>query len=246
MATKAAPTSIYTLLAEAQAEMGQPVKDQTATVRMKTGGTYSYKYSSLASIEGIVKPPLNKRGVFVGQRTVCHDQLGACIQTYVCWGSTEDGDIEVILDHEPYFPDRDPKENGSRTTYAKRYGMCKAFCLEGMEDGDIQGIDPQGNPMQPYYPRQEGTKANPTPYQGNGGTNVQKRQEDPRKQLYAQIAGLKMKAMELGASEADVDAWYKSKFGDAAINRLEDSQIQELIGFLNTLIETCKQNGGNQ
>lgn len=246
MATKAEPTSIYTLLAEAQAEMGQPVKDQTASIKTKGGYTYTYKYSSLASIEAIVKPALNKRGIFVGQRTVCHDQLGACIQTYVAWGSTEDGDIEVILDHEPYQPDRDPKENGSRTTYAKRHGMCKAFCLEGMEDGDVQGIDPQGNPAQPYYMPQQATRANPTPYQANGGTNAQKRPEDPRKQLYAQVARLKMNAMELGASEADIDSWYKGKFGDAAINRLSDEQLQDLMGFLNTLIETCKQNGGNQ
>lgn len=98
---------------------------------------------------------------------------------------------------------------------------------------------------------QESTKDNATPRQGNGGTNTQgrgkapqKRPEDPRKQTYARIAGLKMKAMELGADEADIDDWFRNNFGDVALNRLADDQLRKLEGFLNTLIETCKQNGG--
>lgn len=245
-----AKESIYALLAEAQGEMGQPVKDQTATIKTKGGYTYTYKYSSLASIEAIVKPPLNSLGVFVGQRTVVHDLLGVCIQTYVACGETE-----LVLDHEPYQLDRDPKENGSRTTYAKRYGMCKAFCLEGMEDGDIQGIDPQGNPMQPQYPQQEATKADSTAQSAQGGRSTrqrgkspQNRPADPRKETYAHVAKLKMQAMELGAPESDIDAWYKTQFGDVAVNRLTDEQLQELVRFLGVLIDTCKQqayeNGG--
>lgn len=212
-----AGTSIYTLLAQAQGEMGQPIKDQTASIKTKSGYTYTYKYSSLASIEAIVKPPLNARGVFVGQRTVVHESLGVCIQTYIAHG-----DSEIVLDYEPYQLDRDPKENGSRTTYAKRYGMCKAFCLEGMEDGDIQGIDPKGNPVslayEPYNQPQQPLPA------------------DNRRESLQLMRTLKQQAIANGVSEQGINEWYAANVGDVTPGHLTDAQLQTVLDYLSQIV----------
>lgn len=102
---------------------------------------------------------------------------------------------------------------------------------------------------------QEATKADSTAQNAQGGRSTrqrgkspQNRPADPRKETYAHVAKLKMQAMELGAPESDIDAWYKTQFGDVAVNRLTDEQLQELVRFLGVLIDTCKQqayeNGG--
>lgn len=95
--------------------------------------------------------------------------------------------------------------------------------------------------------QQEATKADPTGRNGQGGTSTQQRgkspqnrQTDPRKKTFATIANLKMQAMELGAPESDINAWFSSKFGDVGMNRLTDEQLQEVTHFLGVLIETCR------
>lgn len=54
---------IVAALAKAQGEMEIPVKNQTAVIPMKAGGTYSFKYADLAEIQRVAKKPLADSGI---------------------------------------------------------------------------------------------------------------------------------------------------------------------------------------
>lgn len=140
---------IYTLLAEAQSEM--PIPEAVKTGQQ---GNRKYKYVTLAQLLDIVRPPLNRRGIFLTQKTVVSEKGAFFIQTTVgC------GDQTIVLDEEPYEYDRSPQEYGKRETYAKRYSLQKAFGLVGDEDTDGnaqgRGTQYQTNPQyaQPEKPK---------------------------------------------------------------------------------------------
>ena len=54
---------LFTALAKAQGEIKQVEKDRTVTVQMKSGGSYSYSYATLANVIAAVKPALSKNGI---------------------------------------------------------------------------------------------------------------------------------------------------------------------------------------
>ena len=121
---------IYTLLAQAQAEM--PIPEAVKTGQQ---GNRKYKYVTLAQVLDIIRPPLNRRGIFLTQKTVMNER-GMFIQTIV-----GHGDETLVLDEEPYEYQSSPQEYGKRETYAKRYSLFKAFGIVGDEDtdGNVQG-----------------------------------------------------------------------------------------------------------
>lgn len=58
---------LYGAKAEARAEFPDIPKNRTATVRMKDGGSYSYKYADLADVFSAVNPILAANGLDVSQ-----------------------------------------------------------------------------------------------------------------------------------------------------------------------------------
>lgn len=130
--------TLYDLLAEAQSEIESPKKDKRAQL-----GKREYKYADLGSVLNCIKPHLNKRGIFLSQKSVKSEQDNI----YLIETSVSKGTERIILDTEPYQYDSDPREYGKRETYAKRYSLCKAFAIEGDQDtdGDINVDHPQNN-----------------------------------------------------------------------------------------------------
>ena len=118
--------TIYDLLAEAQAEMRNPRKTKQGQV-----GPRKYMYATLDDVLDCVKPALMSRGIFLTQSTRRIDGDVYAIVTTAYKGSES-----AELDVEPYKFDANPQELGKRETYAKRYGLCKAFAITGDDDTD--------------------------------------------------------------------------------------------------------------
>jgi len=134
--------TIAAALASAQAEMGKIVKDKTAKVQTKTGGSYSFDYADLASMLDVVKPALAKHSIALVQAASVSD--GALVvDTRLLHASGEW--IESSLAMKP--DDTSPQKVGSAITYARRYSLA---CLVGVasEDEDDDGNAAQGNTAQ--------------------------------------------------------------------------------------------------
>ena len=61
-------------------------------------------------------------------------------------------------------------------------------------------------------------------------------QESPRKQTFTRIADLKAQAIANGIKEEGVNDWFEAKFGKAGMNRLTNEQLQEVVGYLETIV----------
>lgn len=122
--------SLAEALCAAQKQMQNPKKDKTARVRTKSGGEYTYSYTTLDAVLDVVRPALNEQGVFLSQHSESADG-GMLLHTRVMYG-----DAVQELDVTPYQYDTDPQEFGKRETYARRYSLLKAFGLAGDDDTD--------------------------------------------------------------------------------------------------------------
>lgn len=122
--------SLADALCAAQKQMQNPKKDKTARVRTKSGGEYTYSYTTLDAVLDVVRPALNDQGVFLSQHSESASG-GMLLHTRVMYG-----DAMQELDVTPYQYDKDPQEFGKRETYARRYSLLKAFGLAGDDDTD--------------------------------------------------------------------------------------------------------------
>lgn len=112
-------------LVEAQTDMGNPILDSTASA-----GSYTYKYASLASIMRSVKAGLSKHGLGVTQGIRVED--GRMRLSTKVFG----GDSWILVD-ERFIPENANAQGfGSFETYMRRYALCSAFGLTGVEDDD--------------------------------------------------------------------------------------------------------------
>lgn len=118
-------SNIWTVLAEAQSAMDQPVMDSEG--RTGKNGARAYKYASLASVRKCVFPPCNERGIFITQ----HFDGGDILITEAFMGAKS-----VTLDRRKVMLTGRSQEDGSAETYAKRYALCSVFGLAGIEDDD--------------------------------------------------------------------------------------------------------------
>lgn len=118
-------------LAEAQGEIDPPNKTHTAKVRMKSGGEYSYRYSTLDDMIAALRGPLSKhglsftqvvaqKGMLVGVSTLILHKSGQ----WLCTGTIMlEGGVE-------------PQSQGSALTYARRYSLGAAFGIAAADDDD--------------------------------------------------------------------------------------------------------------
>lgn len=203
-----ADEGIYSLLAKAQAAMVSPKKNGVGQI-----GTRKYAYATLDDVLDAIKPPLNENGLFLTQRTV-NGESCLLIQTIVGHGSET-----LLLDEEPYEYDPNPQEYGKRETYAKRYGLCKAFAIVGDEDtdGDVQ----QAAPKDPRW-KTTGTAKE---------AQTAKAQPDKKKWL-TRCLQLKAQCMAQGVKESGLDSWYKASFGDVQPSDLSIEQVTEWGKYL--------------
>lgn len=127
-------SSIFAALAGARGEFPDIPKNRVATVKMKNGGQYSYKYADLADILSATTPALSAWGLFVTQNT------------------TPEGIVTIVfykdggrIDSEPWpvkpMPTRDlldAQSYQSAAQVARRYCYCTTLGIapEDTIEGD--------------------------------------------------------------------------------------------------------------
>lgn len=191
-------------LCAAQKQMQNPKKDKTAEVRTKTGGKYTYNYTTLDAVLDVVRPALNDNGIFLSQRSESVDG-GMMLHTCVMHGESR-----YELDATPYQYDSDPQEFGKRETYARRYSLLKAFGLAG--DEDMDGDTGAGGTTPPVR-----TEPNP---------------ETRRKRMLKKCASLAAKCIENGMKAGATESYMAAKWGVESMDELTDEQIVEFGSYL--------------
>lgn len=130
--------NLASALAAAQSEMKNPVKDQTASVQTRSGGSYKYGYVGLPTVIDAVRESLTKHGIaFIQLAGFALDSSGA----------TGQASVTTILKHVSgeemsgtiFMPcDATPQAIGSAITYARRYGLQSICGIAAEEDDDAQ------------------------------------------------------------------------------------------------------------
>ena len=93
--------------------------------------------------------------------------------------------------------------------------------------------------------QQEAAQSQSKPRNQQRGANTQQQRQAPatgqqqapdRKQTFAHIAELKMRAMEQGVKEEGINSWFEAKFGKVGMNRLTNIQLTEVVHYLETIV----------
>lgn len=133
-------------LAKAQSEMGRVLRDKTAKVQTKTGGSYSFDYADLASVLDVVKPALTKHGIAVIQG-VSTEAAAVIVETRLVHESGEW--IESALTLKP--DDMAPQKVGSAITYARRYALSSMVGVASEEDDDANAAEGNSRQIEPRH-----------------------------------------------------------------------------------------------
>ena len=120
--------TIRARLMAAMAEMDNPKKSETATVPVKGGGKYSYRYETLEQLLEIVRPTLMAHGLGLTQGVRRIDGTWSLVT------SVFDGEDSLALDERPMRDFPGAQDAGSWETYMRRYALRSAFGLCGEDD----------------------------------------------------------------------------------------------------------------
>ena len=124
-------------LLAAQKEFTTVPKTRTATVQMRSGGKYTYKYSDFSDISAMALPILHKHGILFSQptsRTQDNRLLVRTVLTHVSGAETASTGIAV--------PENlSPQELGTHMTYFRRYDATALLGIVSDEDVDVQKVD---------------------------------------------------------------------------------------------------------
>jgi len=116
-------------LVAALGSMSELRKDKKANVPTKSGGSYSYSYTDIASVLGYVRPILAEHGIAVMQPATCDGQH-VSVSTVFIHRSGETKELPPLS-----MPcGRTPQEVGSAITYARRYSLLSALGLATEDD----------------------------------------------------------------------------------------------------------------
>jgi hypothetical protein len=119
-------------LVQFQAVVPVIAKTQTAKIKMKSGGEYSYKYADLADIWDAIRKPLLDNGLAVTQSLVGGSDGWTGIKTIVWHKSGQT--FSDILDVPT--SEKSAQETGSQFTYFKRYALAAILGISTEEDDD--------------------------------------------------------------------------------------------------------------
>lgn len=129
-------------LAAAQGAFETPKRSREVSVRLSSGGSYSFKYAPLEAIHDAIRPALAQNGLSV-QQYLAYRAGEPFIRTIIWHASGEwrGSDYPVFATKEG------PQGFASGVTYARRYGLCLALSLAPEDDDD--GNAAEGNVAQP-------------------------------------------------------------------------------------------------
>jgi hypothetical protein len=118
------PATIAEALANAQAELTDPVKDSI-------NPHFKSRYADLATILKTVRPVLARHGIAVTQTTNITDNDTVILITALMWRG------ESIIGRYPVAPVKaDPQGYGSAMTYARRYALQAIVGVAADDDDD--------------------------------------------------------------------------------------------------------------
>jgi hypothetical protein len=120
-------------LAKVQANLPTIEKSKTATVTMKAGGTYSYKYADLADAVEKTYPLLAQHGLSFSASPTLNASDRFVLAYALLHESGEERSGEYPL---PDPSSARPQDIGSAITYARRYSFCAVTGLVTEEDDD--------------------------------------------------------------------------------------------------------------
>ena len=127
-----------------QSDLPEVKMDAEVTVQTRTGGSYKFKYATLANIIKTVLPRLNEFGLSFSQT---FDE--SCVVTTLHHESGEHITSKVPCD----FSNGTMQEIGSRISYLKRYGLSAMLGIVGEEDDDANIAD--GNEYKKSQPKKQ-------------------------------------------------------------------------------------------
>ena len=130
-------------LVSAMSQMTNPTKDRMAQVPTKSGGKYTYMYTQLPDVLGVIRPPLLENGILLLQGV---RKNGDSSYDLVC--QVTDGETTMVLDTRRFAPTGDPQSQGSYETYMRRYQLLTSFGLSG-DDDDGEDASRQRRGQQP-------------------------------------------------------------------------------------------------
>lgn len=138
---------IATALAAAQGAFPQIPKDRTVTVKMRSGGQYTFAYAPLDTIIEKTRKPLAENGLAVTQSVVTDEKGTDYLRTMLIHTSGE-----WFSNDTPMFTaggENASQGYASGMTYARRYGYSAILCIAADDDDDGNGNeDAQRGPRQ--------------------------------------------------------------------------------------------------
>lgn len=130
---------IATALAAAQGAFPPIPKDRSVTVKMRSGGQYTFSYAPLDTIIEKTRKPLAENGLTILQGVVTDDKGADYLRTMLVHSSGE-----WFSNDTPMFTaggENASQGYASGMTYARRYGYSAILCLAADDDDDGNGND---------------------------------------------------------------------------------------------------------
>jgi len=239
-------------LAKAQAQLINPEKSLTATIRSGRAGEgeRSFRYASLASGLDIVRKTLGQQEIATVQTTAIDQAAGMISLTTILAHASG----EWIASDWPVCPvteTANPQRMGAALTYARRYGLFTLVGIAGEDDLDAPDLDRTGTPppvpsaapaSRPAQATNGGPCAPPRP-RGDGPGPMKRQVEHPAIVDCEQSAALRERLLtEVGeiASSGQAEAWAREALiarerltaPDAA--RVEDEFVERLSQLAST------------
>jgi hypothetical protein len=130
--------ALYAALARAQAKFQPIVKNRDVLIRMKTGGSYKFRYADIEEVNAKTRPALTEEGLALVQPPQCDTATGAAwIETLLV--HKDGGVLRSRLDLKPLGTYSDPKEFGAALSYLRRYAVTAMLGVAADDDLDQNG-----------------------------------------------------------------------------------------------------------
>lgn len=152
---KEARKSFFDALSHFQTKAPALKKGKTATVTMKAGGQFKYKYADLGSITKEINPILNECGLsYRWEFAETNGKIKCTCLVSHRDGHTETSSMEAGLDTSGYK--NDIQQKGSTQTYLQRYTLIGALGLSTADDdSDAKGLPISAKPAEPQPTEEE-------------------------------------------------------------------------------------------
>lgn len=199
-------------LAAAMAAFGgdvtNPPQTRTASVEMRGGGKYTYRYADLADVLTHVRPHLARHGLIITQDIITTPNSVEVTSTLMHKSG------EYLTFSPLVLPGGGtPQQFGSVITYARRYSLLAALGIASESDDDAAGASPAADTHKAPAARQSGV----------------------RKITDKQLGKLHAVANEAGVSDEMLHKAAKRDFSCDSLKELTTKQASELIDRLGAL-----------